>query len=295
MTAVEVLRGAGGAPARPDVFDPTRFGLGVVVPVLGAHPQAGASGIALALADAAAGAGLRVLLLDCADPARSGLAGVCAVEGRSVPGARGRAGIRPATRQLRRGVVTVRRIAATGEPLDVRRVPLPAAWIAADDNHFDLTVVDAGWDAWSLLATGERLAPLLWCTGSATFPVLVLRPTIGSAGLAEGTIARYDDAVRTAGLVPLYATVVVGARTWPATVVPVLGHRLAQRRRRTLFAEATAESAVSGWTTGPAPPASLRAATVLLRAVTGAAPSGAAPTAAPARPPQRRPGWLRRG
>ncbi|MET7400136.1 hypothetical protein ABZS66_42290 [Dactylosporangium sp. NPDC005572] len=293
MTTVEVRRGTGRADAaapRPGAFDPTAFGLGVVVPVLGAHSQSGASGIALALADATAAAGLRVLLLDCADPARSGLAGVCGVEGRSVPGTHGRAGVRPATRALKRGTVAVRRIAATDAPLAVQQVPLPAAWIGADDNRFDVTIVDVGWEVWSLLATGARPAPLLWCTGSSTFPVLVLRPSAGSVALAEGTVARYEDAIATIGLVPLYAAVVVGAPAWPPAIVPAIGRRLAQHRRRTLFVESTDEAAVAGWNTRQAPPASMRAAASLLRAVTGARP-----TTTSAEPPRRRAAWLRRG
>ena len=107
------------------------MGLGTLVPVLGAHPQAGASDIVLALADAAAMCDLRVLLIDCADPARSGLAGIAGVEGRSLSVSADKAPVRLASRLLARGAVATRRLVGDGSPLAVSAVPQPLAWAAA--------------------------------------------------------------------------------------------------------------------------------------------------------------------
>ncbi|GIJ70603.1 hypothetical protein [Virgisporangium ochraceum] len=257
------------APPGGGPFDPAELGLGVVVPVLGAHSQAGTSGVALAVADAAAATGRRVLLVDCADPARSGLAGVCAVEGRSVRGDR-RAAVRLASRRLPKGVVDVRRPVGTGEPVRPEHVPSIGSWVTADANGFDLTVVDVGWDVWALTASDASPGPLAWATGSAarTFPVLVMRPTAASVALAEGVLTRYHDGVRRLGLADLHCLAVVGGTSWPARTRAVMGLHLARLARRTLFVPASPDAAVNGWTTEPAPTGSVRAGAALLKTLT---------------------------
>jgi hypothetical protein len=283
--------GAAAGQARPPrhgggAFDPAELGLGVLLPVLGAHPQAGASGVALAVADAAAAAGRRVLLVDCADPARSGLAGVCGVEGRSVRGERG-AAIRLATRRLPRGVVAVRRLVGTGVPMRPEQVPSVALWVRADANAFDLTVVDVGWDVWALTAPDAATGPLTWAAGSAsrTFPVVVLRPTAASAALAEGVLARYRDGVRQSGLAEPHCLAVVGGGSWPAPVRAVMGLQLARLARRALFVPESSEAALHGWTTDPAPTGSIRAAAALLKTLSRTG----APPPRPGRAAKRRP------
>ncbi|MFY1636179.1 hypothetical protein ACN27F_23375 [Solwaraspora sp. WMMB335] len=251
-------------------FAPTTLGLGAVIPVLGAHSQAGTSGIALAVADAAARTGRRVLLVDCADPARSGLAGACDVEGRSVAGTRRAAGIRLASRHLPRGIgVSVRRLLGTGTPMRPDELPTLTSWVAADHNEFDLTVVDIGWDVWSLTVPDSGLGPLTWATGrpGEVFPMIVMRATAASVALAEGVLTRYLAGVEPFGLVQPHGVAVVGAGSWPARTRNVMGFQLARLAHRALFVPASSEAAVAGWTTDPAPTASVRAATALLKTV----------------------------
>ena len=245
--------------------------LGVVVPVLGAHGQAGTSGMALALADAAAGVGLRVLLVDCADPARSGLAGVAGIEGRSVRVAQDKAQIRMAIRALPRGRVATRRLVGDGTPLQVSAVPLPLSWAATVLDEIDITVVDVGWDVWHLMAPSRPIGPLAWCGGpsAATFPVMVLRPAAGSVVLAEGVLTRYASATSLLGLAHLLAVVAVGAEAWPPPAQAVMGLYLQQAGERVHFVPATAQAAVGGWGTASAPAASIRTATAVLQTIGG--------------------------
>jgi len=277
------MTSTGPAPAAPvSAYDPSELGLGMVVPVLGAHSQAGTSGIALALADAAASAGLRVMLVDCADPARSGLAGVCAVEGRSVPGDQGRAALRFATRTLPRGVVNVRRLISQGTPMDAGQIPGPSLWAGVEADQFDLTVVDLGWDVWPLTKPGAQLGPLQWCMGtpSATFPLLVLRVGAASVGLAEGVLFRYLIGMQRLGFVDMYAAVALGGESWPQSSLVVMGHYLRRLIPRTLLVPTSPEAATLGWTTEAAPQPSVRAAATLLHNLGGPVAQAVGPPSA---------------
>ncbi|MBT8226951.1 MAG: hypothetical protein HKP61_15905 [Dactylosporangium sp.] len=245
--------------------------LGTIMPVLGAHPQAGASGVALALADMAVTAGLRVRLLDCADPGRSGLAGVCQIEGRSVSGGEHRAAIRCATRNLPQGVLPVRRLVGTGAPMPVSLVPGPEAWAATDPEPSDITVVDLGWDIWQLMQPSARIGPLTWCRLplAPTWPVFVVRGTAASAALAEGILARYALGVRHLGLAALRGLAVVGGESWPVQAQAVMGGLLRQASAMGEFVPLDAEVIRSGWGTAPVPAAVLRAVAALLSRIDG--------------------------
>lgn len=251
--------------------DPVEWGLGVLVPVIGAHPQAGASGVALTLADTAAAAGARVLLIDCADPARSGLAGVCHREGRSVSTGEGKASIRLAARATARGSLAVRRLVSTGMPLDTGAVPRVRAWVAADAGEFDLTVVDVGWDVWRLMMPSSPMGALAWCAGdpAVTYPVLVTRTTMASTALAEVLLTRYQIGEQLGMMAPVRRVVALGADTWPTQVRSSLGHLLRQVRDAAVFAPLSPGHAVSGWGTAAAPAESGPAAATLLRGLGG--------------------------
>jgi hypothetical protein len=170
---------------------------------------------------------------------------------------------------LPRGVVAVRRLVGTGVPIGPGQVPSRASWVRADANAFDLTVVDVGWDVWALTAPDATLGPLSWAAGAAarTFPVVVLRPTAASVALAEGVLTRYEDGVRRFGLTEPHCLAVVGGGSWPARTRAVMGLRLARLARRAMFVPESAEAAVNGWTTEPAPTGSIRAATKLLNTI----------------------------
>ncbi len=265
--------------SRTDVVDSStsvldaalRSGLGAVVPVLGAHPQAGASGVALALADAAAAAGFRVQLIDSADPARSGLVGVCQVEGRSVPCGE-QSAVRLAERRLPHSTVLVRRLIGTGLPQRLAAVPHPLQWAAAGGEDVDLTVVDTGWDLWQLMSPGSPIGPLVWCglAGVPTLPVLAVRATAPSAALAEVVLSRYLTGVERSSLAPIHGVAVVGGERWPEPANAVMGNALrASVDECSEFVPADPVAAIHGWTTAVSPPSATRAAGALLHRLGG--------------------------
>ena len=261
--------------------------LGAVIPVIGAHPHVGASGVALAVADAAARLGLRVLLIDCADPARTGLAGVCGTEGASVTVCGAARGIRVSYRALESGTLQVRRLVPTGEALSAPQVPAPALWAAAAPTGVDVTVVDLGWDAWPLLTAVNHLGPMWWATGDnqQVFPLLVLQPTAASVIKAEGVAARYGNGVRGGLLAGLRQVAAVGGQQWDPRVLSVAGPATRTAAERAVFFPWSAPHQVSGWSTDPLPEPALRAATALLRGVGGPVAAAAGP---PPSPPRRR-------
>jgi hypothetical protein len=279
---MKAVRGTNGCPgshmvlianqmaSTPPVSVPDMSWLGTLVPVLSAHPYAGASGVALALADAAASRGLRVGLIDCSDPARSGLAGVCQVEGRSMPVGRHEVHVRAATRNLARGVIDVRRMVGTGGPVSPSVVPAPAEWLMTWTNPVDVTVVDLGWDLWSLMAPGTALGPLLWCRPVGIhLPVLVVRATVPSVALAEGVVSRYMRGMSSLGLAPLETLAVVGASSWPKDVLAAMGHLMRAGMGRAVFVPSDEHANVAGWTISPSPATSIPAAEAVLRACGG--------------------------
>jgi hypothetical protein len=252
------------------LYDPMALGSRVVIPVLGAHQQAGASGVALTVADVAARAGLRALLVDCADPARSGLAWVCHAEGRSVGAGEGRVPIRVAVRQTSDlAQVAVRRLVGHGSPMTVEQVPVPTAWALVDPEPRDLAIVDIGWDVWRLMTASTHVGPLAWCMGppAATFPILVMRATVASVALAEAVLVRYQSGVSRAGLVGLHGLAVVGASRWPVQARAVMGSLLGQVAPRAVFFGHDDQVAVEGWSVAPTPTALQNAASVLLSGV----------------------------
>jgi len=119
---------------------------GTVIPVLAGHPGGGASVLAAVLADALAAQGHRVLLVDTADPLRSGLADATTDDGPRLAGPHRSVGIR----QSERGPIRCARLEYTGVPVrSAGMVPAPQYW-TPPDGAVDVTVVDIGWDAWAL-------------------------------------------------------------------------------------------------------------------------------------------------
>lgn len=249
----------------PRYFDPAEFGLGVLVPVVGGHSGAGASGVALALADAGAAVGLNTLLIDGADPARSGLTDVWTARLRSDPPCRDGAVI--AT--TRRAKVIGRRLAGAGRPFAARTFPALPEWAEAsfvrEYGPFDLTVVDVGWNAWRGF-NELRFGPLAWvgATAAWSMPLLVGQPTAPSLRLTAGVHARWSAALAAREvendphLVLANACSVpvsVSART-PASIAALLPDAtLMPRDNNALFA---------GWSFDPLPSASVAAASQLL-------------------------------
>lgn len=155
----------------PDPVDWSGFG--VVVPVLSGSPGAGASVLAAALADALQRAGRCVLLVDAADPARSGLAGAAPMEGPWVHHPHRQLAIRYSWR----GHALLARLESGLPTITPGMVPPPPAWLPELDP-LHVTVADLGHDGWRAAAN-----PLSGAGGwlrrgvPAPRPVLVVRPT----------------------------------------------------------------------------------------------------------------------
>ncbi|CCG02422.1 hypothetical protein [Blastococcus saxobsidens] len=174
-----------------DVGDP-------VVLVVAAHAGAGASTVALAVAEGLAEA-RRVQLVDYAGPLRSGLAAAPAIE----MGADGD------WRSGRRGRLDVVRL--TRNPADGDLPPLPEI-----DDAARLAVVDAGWSLTrALLDSPGSLA----CGAM----VVVTRVTVPGVRQTEQLLAAVDGEA---------AVAAVGPARWPRLVKVSCGPRLGELRSR---------------------------------------------------------------
>ncbi len=249
----------------PRCFDPADFGLGVLVPVVGGHPGAGASGLALALADAGAAAGLTTLLIDGADPARSGLADVWTARLRSDPP--GMTGAVIST--TRRAKVIGRQLAGAGQPFPARSYPSLPEWANAEFlrqyGPFDLTVVDVGWNAWPGF-NQVRFGPLAWVGARAkrTMPLLVGLPTAPSLRLTAGVHARWSAALASAEVETTPRLVLANACSVPASVSARTPPSMSELLDDAHLMPRDHNAAFAGWSLEPLPAASVTAAAHLL-------------------------------
>ncbi|WP_208104378.1 hypothetical protein [Geodermatophilus obscurus] len=172
---------------------------GAVVLAVAGHAGAGASTVALAVAEGLAET-RRVLLVDYAEPARSGLAVAAAIE-LGTDGNRWRRG--------RRGRLEVLRLAR--DPVDGELPPLPGT-----DDTDRAVVVDAGWSL-----TGALLAPPRSLVRGST--VVVTRLTVPAVRQTERVLAAIDGDA---------AVAAVGPARWPRPVEASCGPRLRELRSR---------------------------------------------------------------
>lgn len=204
---------------------------GPAVLVLAAHAGAGASMIALLLGEAATAAGIRARVIECADPTRSGVAAATDAElGDDGAGwRRGRRGELEVDRPSRH-VADVEDVAP---PRPERHDPAGAA----------VTVVDAGWAAWDILAaTG-------WVTNlqHTAQLVLVCRATVPGVRQTEQLLAALPDRQ------PLIAA--VGPAKWPGVVSASCGPllRAARAEDRIVAVPLDRQLDVTGVTAAPLP------------------------------------------
>jgi len=212
-----------------------------IVVVLGAHPGAGASAVALALADAAArraaGSGRALVrLVDAAPHQSSGL--ICAAERELGADPSGwRVGFR--------GEVEIHRpLANVASPIE-----LPGLAAFASGR----LVVDAGWPIRELLVRSNSVGCLL----SSASLVLVCRATVPGVRRAESALADLPD----------HAVVVgVGARRWPGPVRASFGPLLhvAHEAGRVVLVPADRHLEINGIDAQPLPKAFAAAAAQLL-------------------------------
>jgi hypothetical protein len=222
-----------------------------LVVVVAAHAGAGASIVAVALADALAAAGERVTLVEAADPRRSGLVEASGVELGEV------AGWRRGERVAGAGRVQVERLA---EPVStVGAVLTPRS---ADGS---LLVVDAGWPAWDVLDAPGWIAAAL----ASVLPVVVCRPTVPGLRQAERLLAELPAADRA-------VVACVGSARWSRLASAECGPRLAAARGagRLVAVPMHPALAVSGVTCDPLPRPVAVAGRVLAGLVVGDAVSG---------------------
>jgi hypothetical protein len=222
-------------------------GRGRVV-VLGAHPGAGASTVALALAEAVAAGGRLAHLIECAPPARSGLLAAAGAELGADGVGRWRRGVR--------GQVVIDRLTGEGDPA--------AGWpVDPAGDRPGVTIVDLGVHAGPFLDGAAAGSPLH--DGPL---VVVARATVPGLRRAEHVLHRLGRAVPVA---------VVGPPRWPGPVRSSAGLRLAERRRAGQVVAVPLDRAleVTGVHSGPLSKR-LAASGRALLAVLDAAPDGAA-------------------
>jgi hypothetical protein len=237
-------------------------GFGTVIPVVAGSPGAGASVLAVLLSDALQLAGRYTLLIDAADPARSGLTTAAHNDGAHITQPHGRVGIRYSWRAqaLLARMDTDLPIVAPG------MVPPPRFWWpSARAPH--ATVVDIGQDSWRVAAhplTGagawlRRGAPM-------PYPVLVVRPSRPSLLHAEQVLARLEPWITSGTATAPAQLVVMGAKRWPAGVAGAAGRRTSPLLERAVFIPHDAQLAAAGITSAVTPVRLRKAVLPVLRA-----------------------------
>ncbi len=234
---------------------------GTVIPVLAGHPGGGASVLAAVLADALAGQGHRVLLVDTADPLRSGLADATTDDGPRLTGPHRSVGIR----QSERGPIRCARLEYTGVPVrSAGMVPAPQYW-NPPDGAVDVTVVDIGWDAWALGAMPLQ-GPGGWLRhGTPTpRPVLALRPSMPAARHTEQLLSRLAAWTSGGGATEVTSVVVMGAKKLSPAVRAVAGNALTPLLQHAVCLPTDRNVAERGVSTEPTPAPAQHAVAPLL-------------------------------
>jgi len=234
---------------------------GTVIPVLAGHPGGGASVLAAVLADALAAQGHRVLLVDAADPLRSGLADATTDDGPRLTGPHRSVGIR----QSGRGPIRCARLEYTGVPVrSAGMVPAPQYW-TPPDGAVDVTVVDIGWDAWALGAMPLQ-GPGGWLRhGTPTpRPVLALRPSMPAARHTEQLLSRLAAWTSGGGATEVTSVVVMGAKKVPPALRAVAGNALTPLLQHAVCLPTDRDLAERGVSTEPTPAPAQHAVAPLL-------------------------------
>lgn len=236
-------------------------GFGQVIPVLAGSPGAGASVLTAIISDALQLAGRCALIVDTADPVRSGLARAARSEGPWVAGPHPSVGIRYSWRAQ----ALLARVETSLPVLAPGAVPPPRFWRPAV-RELHATVVDLGHDAWRVSAHPLTGAGEWLRQGSpAPRPVLVVRATRPSLMHAEQVLARLDAWIGIGAVTRPSQLVVMGARRWPPGVAGAAGRRVAGLLKGAVFVPHDPELAVGGITAQVTPAQTRDAVTPLLR------------------------------
>lgn len=212
------------------------------ITLIAAHPAAGASTLALAVADALAATGRPVVLLDCADADRSVLRAATDTELGALPTGDWQLG--------RRGTVSLYRPAGADAAPDCESGVLPAP-----PPVEDATTVIA-----DLSGRDPRQCPP---PDSRGIVVLVCRATVPGFAHAEAQLTTM------AASGPTHIVAVLGPRRWPRLAAASIGPRLAQLRDegRVISVPLQPRLAITGVTADPLPAALLTAAHRLLQLI----------------------------
>jgi len=248
------------APPLPrDPMDWAAFG--TVIPVLAGHTGGGASVLAAVLADALAARGHRVLLIDAADPLRSGLADATTDDGPSRPSPHGSVRVR----QARRGPICCARLEFDDIPgRSPALVPAPQYW-AGPECPVEVTVIDIGWDAWALGAAALQ-GPGGWlrCGSPTPRPVLAMRPSLPAARHTEQLLNRLAHWDHDGGAADIAAVAVIGAKKVPPALRAAAGDALTPLLASAVCLPDDRRLAERGITADPTPAAAQHAVQPLL-------------------------------
>ncbi|MBQ0928814.1 hypothetical protein [Saccharopolyspora endophytica] len=225
-------------------------GFGTVIPVLAASPGAGASVVTTVLADALQLAGHRSLVVDAADPARSGLASAARSDGPVLDGPHPSVRIRMSCRAN----ALVARVESDLPVITPGMVP-PPRFFKPTSGSVQATVVDLGHDPWRVAAHPLAGAGA-WVRAGTPMPrpVLVCRASRPSLLHAEQVLARLEAFTAAGTVTSPVQLVVVGATRWPAGVAGCAGRRVSALLEDAVFLPHDPDVAVSGITPEVTPP-----------------------------------------
>lgn len=232
------------------------------VRVLAGHSGAGASTVALALADAAAATGRSSQVIEAASPSRSGLISAASRELDVDESGAWRRGSRPHS--------------ATSVSVTITRR-------AGDRQPFGWPTIQAAGEL--LVAVDLGLVPTDAVAGVAGgLAVVVCRATIPGVRLTEQLLDRLADST-------VVVVAMLGGRRWPGEVTASAGRRLRALRDadRVVTVPLDGHLAVTGLTHVPLPKAVLAGGRALLGLIDAAGPGGvnASPTLAQPAPRQK--------
>jgi hypothetical protein len=253
------------APDSPSTaVDWSPFGL--VLPVLSGSPGAGASVFSALAADVLQQAGRCALLVDTAEPSRSGLAAAAAITGAEVAYPAAGVGVRWSWR----GHAVVAQMETDLEPLAPVPPFTPAEWLPPSGLvPLHVTIADVG-QGWCAPTDAPLTGPGSWLaagTGADTpCPVLVVRATRPSLLAAEAALARMDPWVSAGQAVFPIRLVVMASwkRKWPKGVAGVAGARVSSLLDDAVFVPHDEELLLGGISEHPTPPRAQAAVAQLL-------------------------------
>ncbi|MEV6644298.1 hypothetical protein [Amycolatopsis sp. NPDC051371] len=248
-------------PAKPAVELVDWSAFGRVLPILAASPGAGATSVAVAIADALQLAGRSVLLVDAGDPVRSGLGRAARADGPRRDGPGPAAGVRFS----RRARALLARLDVSETAAEPVMFPPPPYWHPGGCS-VDVTVVDIGHDPWRL-TTDPAVGPGQWLRAGSPSPIpaLVVRPTVPGLAHAEQVLARLAPWVQSGAVTPPTQLLAVGARRWPKGVAGTAGRRTSVLLADTVFFPHVRGVAVRGVTADVTSPSLRSPAEHLLR------------------------------